>query len=83
MMPLGGGSNSGLPETSCNVLLRDLRHSLGGGGGRLLEELKERTGSFSIGGGGVADVGESTTPNSGRRGKSGTISWAEWDELHV
>jgi hypothetical protein len=48
-----GDSRSGLEVTSCSWLVRrPLTGSLGGGAGRCLEELVERVGSFSMGGGG-------------------------------
>lgn len=75
-MPDGGTNNSGLAVTNWRVLPLDLRLSLsfGGRGGRCLEELRERTESFSIGGGGgVLDFGESTAVPSGKRGRSVTL----------
>lgn len=60
-----GDNKSGLAETSCRALLRDLLLSFGGGGGRCLDELPDRIESFSIGGGGVADLGELTAVPSG------------------
>lgn len=60
-----GDNRSGFAETSCRVLPRDLLLSFGGGGGRCLDELSDRIESFSIGGGGVADLGELTAVPSG------------------
>ena len=52
---------------------RDRLLSLGGGGGRRRDELteRERIESFSIGGGGAGDRGESRVLPSGKRGSSG------------
>ena len=52
--------------------------SFGGGAGRRWEELTDRfrTGSFSIGGGGTGDFGESRLIPSGNLGSSGITSWA-------
>lgn len=58
------------------MLPRDLLLSFGGGGGRFLDELADRIESFSMGGGGVADPGESTAVPSGNCGRSGTTKWA-------
>lgn len=62
-----------MADTRWSVLPLDslLSRSFGGNGGRCLEELWDRTESFSIGGGGVAEPGESTAEPSGRRGNSG------------
>jgi hypothetical protein len=66
-----GVRNSGLTVTRLSVLPLDLRWlSLGGGGG--LDELADRTGSFSMGGGGVAVPAESIAEPSGSCGRSGT-----------
>lgn len=78
-VPLGGTRRSGFVETSWSVLPgRDRLLSLGGGGGggRRQEELaeRERIESFSIGGGGTGDPGESRVLPSGKRGSSGRIS---------
>ena len=74
--PFAGGNKSGLFETSCSVLPRDRLLSLGGGTGLRLLELMDRgrTGSFSIGGGGNGEFGESSVMSSGSRGSSGRIS---------
>ena len=77
MIPLGGGaSKSELAETSCNVLPRDLLLSFGGRGGRRRVELIDRVriGSFSMGGGGAGELGESRVMPSGSRGSSGSTS---------
>ena len=68
-----GVRSSGLVETSWSVLTLDRRRSLvfGGGGGRCLEELAERIESFSIGGGGVDEAGDSMAAPSGNLGRSG------------
>ena len=58
------------------MLPRDLLRSLGGGTGRCREELAERMESFSIGGGGVGEVGDSSAIPSGNRGSSGSTIWA-------
>jgi len=60
-----GDNRSGFDATSCRALLRDRLLSFGGGGGRFLDELADRIESFSIGGGGVADLGELTAVPSG------------------
>ena len=76
-IPFGGASRSGFLEISCSVLPgRDCLFSLGGGGGRRCEELteSERIESFSIGGGGTGDLGESRVLPSGNRGRSGRIN---------
>ena len=77
-MPFGVVDKSGLFEIRCNVLAPDRRLSLGGGAGLLLGELTDRgrMGSFSTGGGGIGDAGESSMIPSGRRGSSGRTSWA-------
>lgn len=77
-MPLGGARSSRLEATNWRVLPLDLLRSLGGGGGRCRDEFAERTGSFSIGGGGVADCGESMTAPSGSFGSSGRTSCADF-----
>ena len=64
MKPLGV-NRSGFEATSCRVRPRELLLSFGGGGGRCREELADLTESFSIGGGGVADLGELTAVPSG------------------
>lgn len=71
-----GASKSGFEETSCRVLPQDRLLSFGGRGGRCLDELADLIESFSIGGGGVADPGESTAVPSGNWGRSGTTRWA-------
>ena len=72
---VGGTSGSGFDAfTNCLVLPLDLRLSLGGGGGPGGVELVARTGSFSMGGGGVADRGESSVAPSGSLGNSGKMS---------
>ena len=60
------------------MLPRDRLTSFGGGAGRRREELTERfrTGSFSIGGGGTGEFGESRLIPSGNLGSSGRISCA-------
>lgn len=65
-------------ETSWRVLPRDRLISFGGRGGLRRVELIERvrTGSFSIGGGGIGDPGESRLIPSGNFGTSGRINWA-------
>ena len=77
-MPFGGAKRSGLVETSCRVLPRDRLASFGGRGGRRRVELVDRglTSSFSIGGGGTGDFGESKLIPSGSLGSSGSTSWA-------
>ncbi len=60
-----GDNRSGFGETSCKVLLRDLLFSFGGSGGRCLDEFADLIESFSIGGGGVADLGVLTAVPSG------------------
>ena len=78
-IPLSGTRRSGFVETSWSVLPgRDRLLSLGGREGRRREELaeRERIESFSIGGGGTGDPGESRVLPSGKRGSSGRISWA-------
>ena len=59
------------------------RLSFGGRGGLCLEELTDRAVSFSIGGGGVADSGESTAAPSGKRGSSGTTICANVVEFNI
>lgn len=76
-IPIDGARRSGFVETSWSVLPgRDPLLSLGGGGGRGREELaeRERIESFSIGGGGTGEPGESRALPSGNRGSSGRIS---------
>ena len=70
---LAGIGSSGLVETSWSVLPLERRRSrdLGGGGGRCREELVERIESFSIGGGGVEEAGDSMAAPSGNLGRSG------------
>ena len=74
--PFVGAMRAELVETSCNVLPRDRLLSLGGGIGLLWFELAERAcaSSFSIGGGGTGEPGESRVKSSGRRGSSGKTS---------
>lgn len=69
--------SSGWEALTCSVLGRE-RLSLGGGIGRRLVELAERTGSFSTGGGGVwmLALAGCVGMGSGRLGSSGTASWA-------
>ncbi len=76
-IPFGGARRSGFVETNWSVLPgRDRLLSLGGGGGRRREELAERDRieSFSIGGGGIGEPGESRVLPSGNRGSSGRIN---------
>ena len=76
-IPFGGPRKSGFVETSWSVLPgRDRLFSLGGRGGRRREELaeRERIESFSIGGGGIGDLGESRVLSSGNSGSSGRIN---------
>ena len=65
-IPFGGASRSGLPIAVWRALPRfDWRLSFGGRAGRWPRELPEWIESFSIGGGGVDDPGESTALFSG------------------
>lgn len=76
-MPFGGARRSGLVETIWSVLPgRNRLVSFGGGGGRCREELTEREciESFSIGGGGTGEPGETKVLPSGNRGSSGRTS---------
>lgn len=68
-----GWSRSGLLDTTCSMLPRDLllSNSFGGGGGRD-EEFEFRTESFSIGGGGLSESGSGVEPDSRSCGRSGT-----------
>lgn len=77
-LPFGGAKRSGFVEINWRVLPRDRLLSFGGGSGRRLVELieRERTESFSIGGGGAGEPGESIVRPSGSRGSSGRTSWA-------
>ena len=72
-----GVKRSGFWATTWRVLLLDLLLSLGGRGGLCLEELRDLKGSFSMGGGGVAERGDSTALPSGSCGRSGTTRRAE------
>ena len=76
LFALGGARSSGLVETSWSVLPLERRRSrgFGGGSGLCLDELAERIESFSIGGGGVEEDGDSTAAPSGSRGRSGIIT---------
>ena len=60
-----GDNRSGFDETSWRLVPRDLLLSFGGGWGRCPDELADRIESFSIGGGGGADLGELTAVPSG------------------
>ena len=75
-MPFGGAKRSGLVETNCRVLPRDRLTSFGGRGGRRRVELVDRglTLSFSTGGGGTGDFGESKLIPSGNFGSSGSTN---------
>lgn len=74
-MPLGR-SSSGVDVLSCSVLACDLRFSFGGGTGRGWEDIEERTESFSTGGGGRMESGDSTFDDSGSFGSSGITIFA-------